>query len=722
MPANSGSKSNETKAASNKGLLEATSAEEERGEGVLDVDRNAAANVGGTEGAPSEEPSLDSQLLSQNDQGKVPGHDEEAQLPALPREGGKEPGNARDSGGDIAVTDDQVYSSPEAGMARQDAVELSIPAEERANLQPTQSKWQLEEAGGATEEPPEVKEPKSASEKPEQLPIPSGDLQSHQLQQEEEGQGGSGHREAGEAAKTTRKEEGPLDTIAQTKASPEAEGSPGGEPSPLGLEVLEPAIEQAAIKELPRKKPEKSKGVDKTGIPKPPVSAIIGSKKSKTAGKTTTPIPPTAVSKASPATTANKQTSKPKPKPVAKVPSAKPKPFSEGLAEGKEKQSGGVEIRRDPGEEADRAMKLLKKEQQARAELEDMLLRIEKHFKTEQELRKKAEQEAEQARAAEEALRSELEEERQRSDEALMDMEEARQELDAREQAMLEEQKRFDEEAGMLRKAADDATSALRRAEGMGRAMEAQERSRVEMQLHQRISILQAELDSVRSELMHRTASLSDEMMRWRHQAEHSAAAVMEAKKEVINRKKELDIARNKMDDILDKLAFTREKGIELTSAIDQQLHRGQPPAWMFTGMMPHGFHPPPPGHASAWRPPMPQLAPPRGVMMPAPGAMHYLHNPSAALPPIHAPSPASHPPHQSNPSPGKTSSQIHLPPINDRSPKAAGGESKEKVQGARGQAQKPRGAKPKPRKEADRWAEAQRDHARLSYAASRLG
>ena len=41
---------------------------------------------------------------------------------------------------------------------------------------------------------------------------------------------------------------------------------------------------------------------------------------------------------------------------------------------------------------------------------------------------------------------------------------------------------------------------------------------------------------------------------RWRHQAQLTAAAVMDAKNEVLERKRELDMTRDKMDNLIDKL------------------------------------------------------------------------------------------------------------------------------------------------------------------------
>ncbi|MEW5310028.1 MAG: hypothetical protein WDW38_001861 [Sanguina aurantia] len=55
---------------------------------------------------------------------------------------------------------------------------------------------------------------------------------------------------------------------------------------------------------------------------------------------------------------------------------------------------------------------------------------------------------------------------------------------------------------------------------------------------------------------------------RWRQQANLTAACVMEAKNDVLERKRELDSTKEKMDRLLDKLYVGRERGIELQSSI----------------------------------------------------------------------------------------------------------------------------------------------------------
>jgi len=55
---------------------------------------------------------------------------------------------------------------------------------------------------------------------------------------------------------------------------------------------------------------------------------------------------------------------------------------------------------------------------------------------------------------------------------------------------------------------------------------------------------------------------------RWRQQAQVTAAAVIEAKNEVMERKRELDLTKERMDRLVDKLYAGREKGLELQGSI----------------------------------------------------------------------------------------------------------------------------------------------------------
>ena len=78
----------------------------------------------------------------------------------------------------------------------------------------------------------------------------------------------------------------------------------------------------------------------------------------------------------------------------------------------------------------------------------------------------------------------------------------------------------------------------------------------------------------MKEELQQRTNAMGNEMMRWKSQADAAANAVSLAKDEVMERKKELDVTKEKMDHLVEKLYIGREKGLELRGAIDFHLER----------------------------------------------------------------------------------------------------------------------------------------------------
>lgn len=55
---------------------------------------------------------------------------------------------------------------------------------------------------------------------------------------------------------------------------------------------------------------------------------------------------------------------------------------------------------------------------------------------------------------------------------------------------------------------------------------------------------------------------------RWKRQATFNAAAVIEAKNEVMDRKRELNSTKDKMDHLIDKLYAGREGNVSLSGAI----------------------------------------------------------------------------------------------------------------------------------------------------------
>lgn len=66
-------------------------------------------------------------------------------------------------------------------------------------------------------------------------------------------------------------------------------------------------------------------------------------------------------------------------------------------------------------------------------------------------------------------------------------------------------------------------------------------------------------------------------LLRWRLQAEYTAGAMIEAKGEVMERKRDLDVTRERMDRLVEKLFMGREQGIVLHGAISAaQMYNGQ--------------------------------------------------------------------------------------------------------------------------------------------------
>jgi len=206
--------------------------------------------------------------------------------------------------------------------------------------------------------------------------------------------------------------------------------------------------------------------------------------------------------------------------------------------------------------------------ERAKQDLEDMLIRIEKHFKTEQGLRRKAEaalaESRAQARGVEDmkatVAASQLELKKQKHA-----LNESRDELNGEKAEMetLLEQARLD---------AKKAQASLQHAEEDAAAAEDMIRLKLEAEYKSKISRLVTELERVRGELESRTDLMRHEMQRWKHQAEQAAASLRDAKNEVLERKGELDRTNEKMIKMVEKLYVGREKGLELKGAIDFQM------------------------------------------------------------------------------------------------------------------------------------------------------
>ena len=219
----------------------------------------------------------------------------------------------------------------------------------------------------------------------------------------------------------------------------------------------------------------------------------------------------------------------------------------------------------------------LEVESKTNAELEDMLLRIEKHFKAEQVARRKAE---EQAAAAE----AQIAEERELREKAQLELKNRMHEgernaalkaaLAAERGALEAEKAKVEAEIEEARGDAQRSAEALARAEEAIRQEETVARLKLESEHNAKVSRLATEIDRLKEELEQRTNAMGNEMMRWKSQADAAANAVSLAKDEVMERKKELDITKEKMDHLVEKLYIGREKGLELRGAIDFHLER----------------------------------------------------------------------------------------------------------------------------------------------------
>ncbi|GAX77524.1 hypothetical protein CEUSTIGMA_g4968.t1 [Chlamydomonas eustigma] len=243
--------------------------------------------------------------------------------------------------------------------------------------------------------------------------------------------------------------------------------------------------------------------------------------------------------------------------------------------------------------ERERHEQQLKMESAAREELEDMILRIEKHFKAEQAARKKAEELLQAAIAAEMDAKNKLEDimKKRQQEQKLLDEERA---AISRERHALESMRQeFDSELQAARGEVAKAQEALAGSEERIRAAEQVERARLEAEYQTRVATIQAELERTRDEMAYRTMMMQDEMEKWRQQASMTANAVMEAKNEVQERKRELDNTKEKMDRLLDKLIVGRERGIELSGAIaSNQRMMGYLPGMGSMGMPSMGMPP----------------------------------------------------------------------------------------------------------------------------------
>ena len=214
----------------------------------------------------------------------------------------------------------------------------------------------------------------------------------------------------------------------------------------------------------------------------------------------------------------------------------------------------------------------LEASERAKGELEDMLLRIEKHFKTEQMLRRKAEIALDQMRHS---LKSnELDNSKLKSE---------RQVVERQKLKNIQERTKLDEERGQMQALIQNSGEQERKAKLELQEMQHASQTREEMIQYRlqasysaTIAKLEAEIERLREELEFRTMSMHSELQKWRQQAEFASNALREAKNEVIDRKRELDTTKERMDLLVEKLYTGRERGMELRGAIDVQLHQSQ--------------------------------------------------------------------------------------------------------------------------------------------------
>lgn len=82
------------------------------------------------------------------------------------------------------------------------------------------------------------------------------------------------------------------------------------------------------------------------------------------------------------------------------------------------------------------------------------------------------------------------------------------------------------------------------------------------------------------------TQTFDARVYRWRMQAEYAAAAIIEAKSEVMDRKRDLDVTRDRMERLVEKLFSGREQGLVLHGAITAaQMYNGQAQSRLLASM-----------------------------------------------------------------------------------------------------------------------------------------
>lgn len=124
-------------------------------------------------------------------------------------------------------------------------------------------------------------------------------------------------------------------------------------------------------------------------------------------------------------------------------------------------------------------------------------------------------------------------------------------------------------ELGSARARAKRAHAVLSQAEVAVRQADAVDCMQLEADHTVALGRLAAGLERVRGELEARSRNVGTDLARWRAQAAAAAAAVNDAREELMDRRRELDATKERLTACCSRLVFGREKGMELRGAID---------------------------------------------------------------------------------------------------------------------------------------------------------
>lgn len=243
------------------------------------------------------------------------------------------------------------------------------------------------------------------------------------------------------------------------------------------------------------------------------------------------------------------------------------------------------------------------------------------------------------------------------------------------------------------------------------------ERSRLETEYQSRIQSLQTELGRMREELAYRTSMMQSEMTRWvvlpqsmlarvgaafslccllipmllmsvltlefcgsvcrwQKQAHMTAAAVVEAKNEVLERKRELDHTKLKMDGLIEKLYVGRESTVALQGQIASLSHHNNA-AHAHFNLMSNGQH----GGAQAQHRPQPPMFSALPAGRPSAMKLPPVKTSFESLPSYNGP-PSNHKSNYNNHNPygGYNPAAFDMPAGKPKLPKLENGRSKSAV------------------------------------------